>query len=560
MVLAMSRPQLRKGSRFPRLRRRVPADLIALVGQREVTLSLRTSDPKEAKRLHAEESAKLEAEWDRLRQSLTAKPSKAEDSAAISGPLSERAAGERASWMYAHWLGLHRENPSQQCFWPTDLYRHLWRSSAAKIKRNEDGRTKVQATLDYGQMEKVRELEAWCLDHAETVLDLHDVETDEVSADRVARAIAAQVQRASLTLASLSRGEPIADVNSVSTPPAQTAGVPPISLTGLLAAWWSEAQAAGRKPSTYESYRNTLAAFVAHLGHDDAGRVTGDHVVAFKDHRLSTPSKRTGKVPSAKTVKDSDLAALKTVFGWAVTNRKLAANPAAGITIKLGKAPRLRSKGFTDAEAVTILAAARDFQPGREAPKTAAAKRWVPWLCAFTGGRVGELAQLRREDVTQRDGHWVVRITPEAGTVKTNEAREIVLHRQVVALGFPAFVMDAPEGHLFLKPSATGDVLGPLQGLKNRLVEFSRALVPDADVAPNHGWRHRFKTVGMEAEVAPRILDAIQGQAARSVADSYGNVTLKTIASAIDRFPDIKVPAGRLCEAGPSAVPEEGKV
>ena len=43
---------------------------------------------------------------------------------------------------------------------------------------------------------------------------------------------------------------------------------------GLLEGWWREARAAGRKPSTYESYRNTFASLVAFLGDDDAGRVT----------------------------------------------------------------------------------------------------------------------------------------------------------------------------------------------------------------------------------------------------------------------------------------------
>jgi hypothetical protein len=87
------------------------------------------------------------------------------------------------------------------------------------------------------------------------------------------------------------------------------------TLTGILEGWWKEAQAAGRKPSTYECYRATTEAIVAFLGHDDARRVTADDVVRFKDHRLSTINPRTGKPISAKTVKDSDLSGLKTLFG-----------------------------------------------------------------------------------------------------------------------------------------------------------------------------------------------------------------------------------------------------
>lgn len=151
------------------------------------------------------------------------------------------------------------------------------------------------------------------------------------------------------------------------------------------------------------------------------------------------------------------------------------------------------------------------------------------------------LAQLRKQDLRRIGEHWVITITPEAGTVKTNEAREVVLHPHLAELGFPEFVAKAPAGHLFLKPAKDGDVRGPLRGLKNRLAAFAREVVPDPNVAPNHGWRHRFKTIGMEAGVAPRVLDAIQGQAPRSVADSYGDVTVKTMAEAIGRLPRVEV-------------------
>lgn len=314
-----------------------------------------------------------------------------------------------------------------------------------------------------------------------------------------------------------------------------------VSLKGLVEDWWKEAKATGRKPSTYDSYRNTMASLVAFLEHDDAARVSPEDIIRFKDYRLTCLHPRTGKPISAKTVKDSDLAGLKTVLGWAVANRKLSTNPAAGITIKIGKAPKLRSKGFTDTEAKSILTAASAITlPTRRAP-TEAAKRWVPWLCCYTGARVGEMAQLRKQDVRREGDLWVITITPEAGTVKTNEAREVVLHPHLVEQGFSGFVSTSPDGHLFLRPAKNGTVLGPLRGLKNRLAEFARVKVPDRNVAPNHGWRHRFKTIGMEAGIPPRVLDAIQGQAAASVADTYGDVTIRTIAAAIEKLPRVQI-------------------
>lgn len=548
MVLAMSRPHKHPKTGIFWIRKRVPADLVPELGRKEVTRSLGTRDPAEAKTRYTQALAEIEAQWANLRRG--------------SRDLTEREAHALAAKIYENWLAAHRDYPSRQVLWQTGLYQKLWTAPLLPEREPQPGVPGERPIYNMflGSMRR------FCLKQADLGLETYGFSQTELNRFTLAKAVAAAVQRASLILereehgiyepghAPLSPAQHLNDDGDLeAVPPSAgrpalgaqakrpTEAKPNTSLSGLLQGWWREAQAARLKPSTYKSYRQAVSALIDFLGHDDAGRVTAEDVVRFKDHRLATPSRRTGKVLSSNTVKSSDLAALKAVFGWAVVNHKVPTNPASGVTIRLNKPAKLRSKAFTDAEAEAILRAALAHKPGKDNPKTAAAKQWVPWLCAFTGARVGELAQLRKEDVTQREGHWVIRITPEAGTVKTNEAREVTLHPQLIALGFPAFVAASSEGPLFLTPAAGGDVLGPLQGLKNRLAEFARAIVPDPNVAPNHGWRHRFKTVGMEAGISPRVLDAIQGQAPRSVADSYGDVTLKTIAAAINKLPAFDV-------------------
>src|SRR5262249_15559482 len=158
--------------------------------------------------------------------------------------------------------------------------------------------------------------------------------------------------------------------------------------------------------STYESYSNSMKAFVGFLGHDDSSRVTKDDVIGFKDHRLATINPRTGRPISAKTVKDNDLSGLKAVFGWAVSNGKMGSNPAEGVTLKAAKPRKLRSKAFTDVEAKAILLASLHVKRGGEQPETFAAKRWVPWLMAYSGARVGEMAQLRKDDLHHQGKLW----------------------------------------------------------------------------------------------------------------------------------------------------------
>lgn len=65
----------------------------------------------------------------------------------------------------------------------------------------------------------------------------------------------------------------------------------------------------------------------------------------------------------------------------------------------------------------------------------------------------------------------------------------------------------------------------------------------DPNVAPMHGFRHRFKTVGMDLGVPSRILDTLQGHAARTAGDGYGDVTVKAIAMAMamERIPRVTV-------------------
>ena len=323
------------------------------------------------------------------------------------------------------------------------------------------------------------------------------------------------------------------------------------SLTGLEEAWWAEALTIGKSESTHESYANSFRLLAKFLKHNDASRVTPEDIIAFKDHRLKTINPKTGKAVSPKTIKGSDLTAFKSVFDWAVSNRKLPMNPAQGVTLKLGKKTKLRERDFTDAEASALLTGANgvDLSPSpRNSFKTRQMKRWVPWLCAYSGSRVGELVQLRKEDLRQEAGAWIIQVTPEAGTVKTKEYRDVPLHEHLVEMGFMDFVQAAPSGYLFMDVKRDGSFLGVWQSKKNRLAEFAREFVTDPNVAPNHGWRHTFKSKGFEAGIQEKVLDALCGHAPATVGRAYGSVTLKTKVDAMMTFPRYQFSGDRMAQ------------
>jgi integrase len=259
--------------------------------------------------------------------------------------------------------------------------------------------------------------------------------------------------------------------------------------------------------------------------------VTLDRVQTWGDKRNASGIK-------AKTVNDTDFAALRAVFEWGRKRDWLSANPATEARIEGRGKTVVRDKYFSTDEAKAILQAALSTEgTPRENPKTTAAKRWVPWLCAYSGARVAEMVQLRKQDVRRDEHGWVIRLTPEAGGIKTNEFREVPLHEHLISLGFAEFLYHADEGPLFCDMGKDGTTTGPAGGVYSRVREAVRRVVPDPHVQPNHAWRYTFKTYGHQAGVDPHTLDAICGHSARSKGGDYTKVTLKKRKEAITAFP-----------------------
>ena len=71
---------------------------------------------------------------------------------------------------------------------------------------------------------------------------------------------------------------------------------------------------------------------------------------------------------------------------------------------------------------------------------------WVPLLALFTGGRLGELTQLLKDDIVKEEGIWCIKITEDGGTPENpkklknvSSERIVPLHPQLVELGFMDF-------------------------------------------------------------------------------------------------------------------------
>jgi hypothetical protein len=330
----MARPQKHPKTGIYWFRKVVPAKLRSLVGKREVKQSLRTRDPAEAKRLHLEALARLETRWANLQ----------------TGPkcLSEREAHMLAEPIYNQWIAQHRDNPSQQKFWQTNLGSNLWPSpllfwDAKKVE--------LPPIEPLSRSVFRLEMEAWCEQHAKDCLTAHGLVVDDESRLKLAKAIAAAVQRASLVLAQFAQGD-----YSQAEHPDNVAAAPtkperprskeaPLTFDTLIQGWADERQP---KEKTIYEWRRVMRKLTDFLGHNDARRLTPDDFVRWKQSLIAAGQR-------SKTIRDAKLTPAKSILGWAAKNRLIETNPAAGIDIDVKTRAAETKRGFSEDEAATTM-------------------------------------------------------------------------------------------------------------------------------------------------------------------------------------------------------------
>ncbi|BCB18307.1 site-specific integrase [Bosea sp. ANAM02] len=495
----MSRPWKHPKTGIYWLRKRVPDDLQKLVGKREEKQSLGTRDPAEAKRKHLAALTEVEERWANLKV----------------GPrtLTEREAHELAQPQYDEWLALHRDFPSQQP-WSIEIGAMAFDPNA------------VAGDLWW----EVREHRVRCIERANARLMELGVLVDEKGQLALARAIAGAYGRASLKLKEWAKGDfgierPVHVVMTAGSGTGQPVPVlEPISFKDLIKSWSSENDVS---PRTLYNWTGAIERLKKFVGHDNAVRLTPDEMVRWKTALIDAGLK-------PKTIRDAYLAPVRAILGVAVKNKRLPSNPAEGITIGVKAKPGATRRGYSDDEAKTVLKAAEQ--------ETDPVRRWVPWLCAYSGARVAEICQLRVEDVFEVGGVWSFKVDPAAGRVKTlGSERSVPLHPALIEAGFLKFKNSVKKGPLFA--SLTPDRFGSRGGNGTKVLSrWVRSLgLDDPRLAPNHSWRHRMRTLARRHALDPDTVDKFIGHAGREVPNGYGEFEAQVAYREISKIPTLKL-------------------
>jgi integrase len=319
-------------------------------------------------------------------------------------------------------------------------------------------------------------------------------------------------------------------------PATSSSAVPALSISGLFEDYAATGAASAH---TVAKWRVAVTSFVDHAGHDDATVVTRAEVSAWLQSLVA-------RGLAVKTVTGTYRAALARTLSLAFNNGRIPTNPAERMEVLGPKPTSTRRKGISNDEAKVILAAALGPQPDGITEQHALARRWVPWICAYTGSRISEVTQMRASDILKEDGVWAFRITPDAGSVKTGQFRLVPVHSHLIDQGVLKLANAGDDRPLFYDPAKARKldaIQKQPQQRGSRLAQWIRGLgVTDVE-SPNHGWRHRWKTLSRLHGIDPEARDRLPGHAARTEGEAYGGAPLEWLKAEIEKLPRFDIGA-----------------
>lgn len=308
----------------------------------------------------------------------------------------------------------------------------------------------------------------------------------------------------------------------------------------------------GATGPTARRWRSKIKEFCEFATHTDLARMTTDDGYRWMDHLIGE------KGIARKSVRDVWLASIKAVASYMVERRKIGKNPFLGIRVRRVKAAgtlQTNQKGFSDAQAATILTATLAQFSHLTTPETRAARRWVPWICAYSGARVNEITSLLPSDVRQDPdtGIWCFYIRPEM--TKGDYRRVVPIHSHLLEQQLLAYVGERRRKSLplFYDPSrAEGDTVAhpQYQKIAQRLGDWVTDSLKVTGVKPNHGWRHRFKSVARHVHMHSEVEAFITGHGGSDdqkdidkVSMAYGDPWMKTLQKTVELYPRYEIAA-----------------
>ena len=335
-----------------------------------------------------------------------------------------------------------------------------------------------------------------------------------------------------------------------------------------------------KRPDTIKQDRKVIASFAGFVGE---GRkvctITGDDVRDWIDALAVLPpnyrkmkayygldvraaaekARGEGANGPSLTTLNKYLSTVSPLFTWLKKrNYHQGTNPCDGLfnDVPKGSNPRppfttdqlnkiLSSPLFTGFEAV-----GKEHLPGGN--RADDWRYWVPLVCMFTGARLGEIAQLRIEDVREEKGVWFIHIRDDettGQTTKSKKSRAAPVHSKLAALGFLDFHKREVErakrnGNAAMFPELHKNERDQISGKVSRFWRSHLAKIGVKDGSDGfgaHSFRHTLADrMREEAELRDDQIAIALGHNQKTTTSGYGRLQHGTVTMLREMFEGVR--------------------
>jgi len=361
----------RKGFKNYYFRMRIPHDIQHWYDDRqEIKRSLKTADPREAKRRVQDMALNQLAEFDEVRRKRTGSPKLVLD-------------GSEASIEAICTRWQHEVLAGDEAF-------RLERPAGDDLEEFFENRVAVQPllqeVLSTGNVEMVGSV-------LRLFLHVLNIKLDCSEKDR-----RRFLYRFAETLAETNEKQIQRNTGAVVPTPAEPGSR--LTLDDLFSDW--KRLYRGGRQKTIDKVKSIVCEFQECVGRKPADAFTKSDVIAYRDYQLDVIKRKPKTVGTKITL-------LAAVFSVAVDDDKLPVNPASRIRIpKSGT--RVTRLPFETSELKVIFGSPVYREGFRPKGGKGEAAAWLPVLSLFSGNREEELGQLRPEDVRCEKGIWYLNI------------------------------------------------------------------------------------------------------------------------------------------------------
>jgi integrase len=299
------------------------------------------------------------------------------------------------------------------------------------------------------------------------------------------------------------KGEVIATPSPVSPSPSVAPQEHVVLLRDVFDSWKA---AKVRGTDAVKACERALKLFEQHTGNPPIQKLTRKQGSEFRSWLLTLGT-------SSKTAHDR-LTYVKSLLGFAWQDLELLQrNPWRGLDIEYTTEARREPWTSDQIEAFFQLPLFTEYALPSKWNAAADAAYWIPLLGLYTGARIGELCQLRTEDVVVDSGVAAIKITDagEGARVKTEASvRSVPVHTELIRLGFLDYVdRTKAAGHKQLWPVMkyrVGKPSGYFSMWFREARQQASISIPDF-----HSLRHTVRSCMTEAGIGEAIQDRITG-------------------------------------------------